>query len=253
MPESRVPETRSPSIKDLPPEGRPRERLVARGARELSLAELLAVILGTGNAASGETALDLANRILAWAGGRDGGLTCLVHAGVEELITIPGIGMAKAVQVKAALELGRRLGRPDSLPVEITSPEDAFRLVGHDLAFREEEHLQVILLTTKNGVLGVDTVARGGLNSWVVAPREVFRPAIRRNAASLILAHNHPSGDPSPSAEDYVLTEYLLAGGRVLGIDVLDHLVVGHEGYVSLRETPRGWNIWTREKGEPGQ
>ncbi len=242
-----------PTIKDMPPEGRPRERLAAEGPRALSLAELLAVTIRTGNHATGESALDLAHRVLGLAGVSPGGLSFLLTAGVEELSRIPGIGTVKAVQIKAALELGRRLVSTGDRPPVITGPGDAWVLVRDDLAQLEQEHLQIILLNTRNGVLGVETVSMGGLCSSVVTPREIFRPAIRRNAAGLILAHNHPSGDPTPSPDDLVFTGRALEAGMVVGIQVLDHLIIGRDTYVSLRETPGGWDLWTTGKGEPGR
>lgn len=242
-----------PTIKQLPPEGRPRERLVAEGPRALSLAELLAVIIRTGNPATGETAIDLAQRLLGVAGSGSGGLSQLLNAGVEELSRIPGIGIAKAAQVRAALELGRRMAGASDRPVVVAGPEDVWALLRDDLGHREQEHLQVVLLSIRNGVLGVETVAVGGLSSSVITPREIFRPAIRRNAAAIVLAHNHPSGDVTPSSDDIMFTGRVIAAGEVVGIAVLDHLIIGNDNYTSLRETPRGWDLWTTGKGEPGR
>ncbi len=236
-------------MKQLPPQSRPRERLVSEGPRALSLAELLAIIIRTGNPASGETALDLSHRLLAVCGSDAGSLCYLLHAGVEELAHIPGIGTAKAVQVRAALELGRRMAGAVDRPPVVNGPEDVWVLLRDDLTYREQEHLSVVMLTIRNGVLGVETVSVGGLHASVVAPREVFKPAIRRNAASIILAHNHPSGDAEPSPDDLMFTARIIDAGELLGIAVLDHLITGHDTYTSLRETRHGRELWAADKG----
>ncbi len=219
------------TMKDLPEELRPRERLQAAGAAALSNAELLALIIGSGT--KRESALMLAQRLLA----EKGGLRFLATATFDELCRVEGIGVAKAAQIKAALELGKRLVslQPEMRP-SICSPRDASALVLGEMSHLDREHFRVILLNTKNQVLGVAPVSVGSLNSSLVHPREVFKEAVRRNAAAIILVHNHPSGDPTPSAEDIEVTKRLVEAGKLLGIEVLDHIIIGECTYASLRE-----------------
>lgn len=221
-------------IKDIPQEERPRERLLRYGAQVLSDAELLAVLIRTGTRS--ESALVLAQRILKGDGGKNG-LTYVIDATVEELSKIKGIGTAKAVQIKAAVELGRRIssysGRQQ---VTITSPLDVKDLLMEEMRFLEKEHFKAILLNTKNHVISIEDISIGSLNSSIVHPREVFKPAIKRSSASVILVHNHPSGDPTPSREDIEVTSRLVNAGNVLGIAVLDHVIIGNNSILSLKE-----------------
>ena len=219
------------SIKSLPEEARPRERLQTLGPEALSTPELLAIILRTGW--KEESALDLARRLLA----EPRGLRFLAEAGLQELALFKGMGPAKAAQVKAAVELGRRLSRlsPAKRPA-VHSPLDVVSLVMEEMRFLDREHFRAISLNTKNQVLSVDTVSVGSLNTSVVHPREVFKRAIALSAAAVILVHNHPSGDPSPSREDLQVTRRLVEAGNLLGISVLDHVVIGDGRYVSFRE-----------------
>ena len=219
------------TIRDMPEEERPRERLLALGAEKVSNAELLAVILRTGTYQ--DTALDLAQMVLS----RAGKLRELPYLAVEELMEIKGIGPAKAVQLKAALELGRRMVVASrGYNVDITSPEDVFNYMMEEMRYLEQEEFRIILLNIKNKVLGVETVFRGGLNSSIVHPREIFRLALRRSAASLILLHNHPSGDPTPSAEDISVTRRLVEAGEIMGVNILDHIIMGEGRFLSFRE-----------------
>lgn len=219
-----------PTLKELPEDLRPRERLFKEGAGSLSDAELLAILLRTGSKEA--TALDLAALIMA----KFQNLKRLVDASVEELAEIKGVGMAKACQVKAALELARRLARCTESPrPSIKSPDDAAALVMEEMRCLDREHFRVLLLNTKNQVVGVDEVSVGTLNYSAVHPREIFRGAIKRSAASVILVHNHPSGDPAPSREDIEVTQRLVEAGKIVGIQVLDHIVVGEKRYVSLK------------------
>ena len=219
------------TIRDMPEEERPRERLLALGAEKVSNAELLAVILRTGTYR--DTALDLAQMVLS----RAGKLRELPYLAVEELMEIKGIGPAKAVQLKAALELGRRMVVASrGYNVDITSPEDVFNYMMEEMRYLEQEEFRIILLNIKNKVLGVETVFRGGLNSSIVHPREIFRLALRRSAASLILLHNHPSGDPTPSAEDISVTRRLVEAGEIMGVSILDHIIMGEGRFLSFRE-----------------
>ncbi len=218
-------------IRDLAEEDRPRERLKEVGAKALSTAELLAIILRVGT--KGVSAVRLAERLLVDFDGLPG----LGRTSVAALSSVSGIGPAKAVQIKAALELGRRMvaSAPEERP-KVTSPADAANLLMSEMMFLEQEHLRVVLLNTRNEVLSVPTIYQGSLNTSVVRVGELFRQAVRANAAALIVAHNHPSGDPSPSPEDINVTRQLVKAGKLLDINVLDHIVIGHQRYVSLKE-----------------
>lgn len=218
-------------IADLPSAERPRERLRQQGARSLSTAELLAVLLRTG--VPGESAVRLGERLL----GHFGGLAGLQRADFDDVKSQHGLGEAKAATLKAAIELGRRLAvqEPGERPA-IASPADAAALVQYEMAGLEQEHLRAILLDTRNKVIAIDEVSQGTLNSAQVRIAELFKAAIRRNAAALILVHNHPSGDPTPSADDIALTRQVREAGRLLEIEVLDHLIIGQGRYVSLKE-----------------
>ena len=224
-------------IRDMISDDKPRERLMKVGAGAVSTAELLAIILRVGN--RGESVLRLAERLLS----HFGGLTGLARASISELQEVKGIGPAKAVEIKAALELGRRLiaTSPEERP-SITSPADAANLLMSEMMLLEQEHLRVILLDTRNKLLRVAPVYVGTLNSSSVRVGELFRAAIKENAAACIVVHNHPSGDPSPSSEDVRVTRQLVSAGKLLGIEVLDHVVIGHKKYVSLNERRLGFD-----------
>jgi DNA repair protein RadC len=222
------------TIKEMPPDDRPRERLARLGPQALSGSELLAILLRTGTRS--ETALDVARQILGGGDGEASGLHGLARAQVADLAGKRGVGMAKACQIVAAVEIGRRIaGSAEQRPV-IKSPGDASLLVMESMRHLEQEQFRVILLNTKNQVLGVEIVFVGGLASSPVHPREIFKSAIRKSAAGVILVHNHPSGDPAPSREDVEVTQRLSEAGKLLGIEVLDHLVIGDNRYVSFRE-----------------
>ena len=208
---------------DTPAEERPRERLLRYGAQVLSDAELLAVLLGTGT--QGQSVLELSRELIkpGWAQ--------LSRRTPAELMQVRGLGAAKATTLSAALEVGHRVER--GTMVRVASPQDAVRLVS-DLRDRDQEEFRVILLNTKGLVLGIETVFRGGLDRVEVFPREVFRSAVARSAASIVVAHNHPSGDPAPSRQDRALTRRLEACGELMGIELLDHVIVGRSGHTSL-------------------
>ncbi len=226
----------TPMIRDLPVDLRPRERIIYTGAGSLSNAELVAIILRMGG--RGENVIRMAERLLSQFGGLPG----LAQAGFDELCQVHGIGTAKAAQIKAALELGRRLmaTAPHERP-QVRSPADVANLLMLEMGLLEQEHLRAVLLDTKNVVLRVANVYAGNLNTAVVRVGEVFREAIRANCASIIVVHNHPSGDPTPSPEDVRVTEQLVEAGRLLDIEVLDHLVIGRNRYVSLKERGLGF------------
>jgi DNA repair protein RadC len=225
-----------PTIKDLPQAERPRERLEHYGAGALSVPELLAIVLRSG--VRGESVLRLAERLL-W---RYKNLAGLARASFAELQGEKGVGPAKAAQIHAALELGRRLTlvSPDERP-QVRSPADAANLVMSEMGLLEQEHLRVLLLDMRKRVLRIETVYKGSLNSSMVRVCEVFREAIRANAVSLIVVHNHPSGDPAPSPEDVTLTEQIVQAGRLLSIEVLDHLIIGQQRFISLKERGMGF------------
>jgi len=227
----------TPMIRDMAAGERPRERLERVGERALSSSELVAIILRTGS--GGESVVRLSERILSQLNGLPG----LAKATLYELQNVKGIGPAKAVQIKAALELGRRLMA--SVPEEkarVSSPADAANLLMSEMAFLEQEHLKLVLLDTRNQVISTPTVYIGSLNTSVVRIGELFRYAIRDNAAAIIVAHNHPSGDPSPSPEDVHVTRMIVEAGKLLDIDVLDHLIIARQRYVSLKERGLGFD-----------
>jgi DNA repair protein RadC len=223
-------------IADLAPDERPRERLQQLGAKSLNTAELLAVLLRTGVA--GESAIQLGQRLLQTFGSLAG----IQKADFDEVQNLHGMGEAKASTLKAAIELGRRLAmqEPQSRPA-INSPADAAALVQYEMGALEQEHLRAILLDTRNQVLEITEVVHGSLNSATVRIAELFRQAVRKNAASLILVHNHPSGDPTPSPDDLAVTKAARDAGMMLDIEVLDHLIMGQGRYVSMKERKLGF------------
>jgi len=218
-------------IKELPSYERPRERLRDSGPASLSNSELLAIILRTGTAS--ENVLSLAGRVLA----RFGGLAGLARASFGELCAERGMGQAKTAQLKAALELGRRLAstQPEERAV-VRSPQDVANLVMADMGFLDREQLRVVLLNTKNQVISIPEVYKGSVSTSLIRTSEIFRDAIRENCPAIIVVHNHPSGDPTPSPEDIQVTEQIVKAGQVLDIEVLDHLIIGQQRFVSLKE-----------------
>lgn len=237
-------------IKELPESERPRERLLAAGPGSLATSELLAILIGTGNATTSESALDLAKRLLRWSLQQDSGdiegpasnpLRYLAVARPEELCQVDGIGIAKAVRIVAAIELGRRLSAVAPRRQVVREAGDVAGLLHESMRHLRREHLRAVLLDTKRQIIAIDTVSVGGLDSTVVHPREVFRKAIQRSASAVILVHNHPSGDPTPSPDDLAVTKRLIEAGRMLGIDILDHIILGDGRYVSIRDLYAGW------------
>ena len=219
------------TIKDLPLEERPRERLVQFGPEHLSTAELIAIILRTGTA--NYSAVDLGRELLVAYQDLRG----VAKASLAELASHTGIGRAKAVQLKAAIELGRRVltSNPLQLPC-VKRPTDVYHLLKASFQDLDREHFKVVHLNTKNQVLKIETTAIGILSSSPVHPREVFKEAVKMSSAGLILAHNHPSGDPTPSQDDLLLTKRLYEAGEILGIRIIDHLILGDNRYLSLKE-----------------
>ncbi|HVF01170.1 MAG TPA: DNA repair protein RadC [Rubrobacteraceae bacterium] len=218
------------TLKQLPPELRPRERLLTAGPSALSDGELLGLLFGIGNRE--KTAVELAGEVISEAGGLHG----LYDVSVHELVRVKGIGEAKACIIMAAMELGRRIGqvRNPGRPM-ISSPADVDRLLRGRIANLDRENFVVVLLNTKNEVIESPLVSVGTLSGALVHPREVFKPAIRASAASVILAHNHPSGKVEPSREDREVTGRLVESAEILGIEVLDHVILG-DGFYSMKE-----------------
>lgn len=221
-------------IQDLPLHERPRERLISNGPEHLSTGELLAIILRTGT--KKENAVELANRVL-----KNHDLKGLSTADYQELLSIPGIKMAKACQLLACFEVARRLEAYTAEPrPQIMNSKDVYRLVAPKMRDLKKERFVALYLSTKNALLRMETVSVGSLNGSFIHPREVFKTAILESAASVIIAHNHPSGDPRPSREDEEVTQRLLEAGRLMGIKLLDHVIVGEEGFHSLLSNSSG-------------
>jgi len=223
-------------ITDLHETERPRERLLSLGPQALTNAELIAILLRVG--VRGENAVTVGQRLLQ----KFGGLSGLHRVPIEELINQHGIGEAKAAQIKAAIELGRRLTleAPEERPT-INSPADAAALVQYEMSALEQEHLRVLLLDTRNHVLDIVEIYRGSVNTSQVRVGEVFKAAIRRNATALIVVHNHPSGDPTPSPDDVAVTRAFVQAGKLVDVDVLDHLIIGLGKFVSMKERGLGF------------
>lgn len=221
-------------IAQWPETERPRERLLTQGPQMLTNAQLLAILLRVGRQGSSavQVGMDILDRL--------GGVAGLAQCGVEELCAVPGVGEAKAAQLKAAIELGKRaLAGPLAKGTKITSSLDLFTHYHPALRDLRHEIFKVVLLDAKHAIMRDTTVSEGSLTLSIVHPREVFTLAVKESAAAVIFLHNHPSGDPTPSQEDRVLTARLVSAGEVLGIRVLDHLVVGDGRYVSFAD--QGW------------
>lgn len=218
-------------IRDVHIADRPRERLIRQGAESLSNQELLAILLRTGT--KQESVLHLANRVLGFFEQ----IQELKNATMQEMMTVKGIGQAKAVQLLAAVELGKRLSQQKTNEkFTIRSPKDAATYLMPEMASLTQEHFVTLFLNVKNQILHKQTIFIGSLNASIVHPREIFREAVKRSAASIICAHNHPSGNPSPSTEDIDVTKRLMEAGRLMGIELLDHVIIGDHQFISLKE-----------------
>lgn len=218
-------------IKDVHEADRPRERFLRQGASSLSNQELIAILLRTGT--KEESVLLLANRILM----KFEKLHALKDATIEEITSIKGIGEAKAIQLLAAVELAKRLARKEyDTRFSIRSPEDAAKLLIPEMSSLNQEHFVVLFLNTKNQVMHKQTIFIGSLNASIVHPREIYREAVKRSAACIICAHNHPSGVVTPSAEDIDVTNRLVEAGLIMGIELVDHLIIGDHTYLSMKE-----------------
>ena len=224
------------TVREMPSDERPRERLEHYGAPALSNAELLAILLRVGT--TGENVIELSARLLRQCGGLKGLLTIEL----EELCAMHGVGPAKATTLKAALELGRRLSvlAPEERP-KIAQPQDVANLIMLEMGYLKQEQLRVLCLDTKNHVVAQQVVYQGTVNSSVVRVAEVFKPAITHTCPAIVVVHNHPSGDPTPSPEDVRTTDQLRRAGELLDIDLLDHVIVGQHKWVSLKEHGLGF------------
>ena len=217
--------------KGIPSGDRPRERLYTRGAAELSLQELLAIVIGGGSRE--KSALVLALGLL----GEFGDLVAVGRAGVDEMRRVPGIGFARACQLTAAFELGKRFARESrSAGTSVRAPQDIARMFMDEMKHYDREHFKAAFLNTKNQIIKVVTVSIGSLNASIVHPREILKPAIAASAASIVLVHNHPTGDPTPSREDVEFTRRFAKCGELMGIELLDHIVIGADRFLSLKE-----------------
>ncbi len=228
--------TYSTMIRDMPEGERPRERLIRYGANALSNAELIAILLRTG--VTGESVVNMSNRLLS----QYGGLSGMGRVSYGELCALNGISEAKACQLLAAFELGRRLVSlsPEDRPV-ISSPRDVANLLAAEMGFLDQEHLRVLLLSTKSEVLGVHEVYKGTVNSAAVRVSEVLRPAIRENCPSIIVVHNHPSGDPVPSPQDIMITRQIGQAAELMDIELLDHIIIGGQTHLSMKDRGLGF------------
>jgi DNA repair protein RadC len=215
-------------LKGMPAGEQPRERLFRLGAGALTDAEILAILMGSG--IRGKSVLEVGRELAA------GGWTSLAQKPVEGLLQFPGVGPARAAVLAAALEVGRRVRRAGALERSIRSSDDVADLLGDEMAALAQEQFRVVLLNTKLHVLTVETVFIGGLDAVTVHPREVFRRAVQAGAAGIVAVHNHPSGDPTPSREDRLLTRRLQEAGDILGVPLWDHVVLGRGGHVSFRD-----------------
>ncbi len=222
-------------IKNIPSNERPREKLFSKGVRSLSNPELISLILSTGS--SQRSAIELATDILSID---RGGLGFLSRCMPEDLMDIKGMGEAKVSALLGAMELGRRASIEASIDkVNISSPRDVAKIFMEDLRYMDKEYFKILLLDTKGQIISIESISVGTLSTSVVHPREVFKVAIKKSASSIILAHNHPSGDPSPSSEDIRITGRLKEVGKLVGIDVLDHLIIGDGRFYSLKENSK--------------
>jgi DNA repair protein RadC len=219
-------------IKDLPMEERPREKMISYGASLLSNAELLSILIRTGT--KNNSSLDLANQVLSIEAE---GIGYLGDCTIEEICKINGIGVAKACQIVSAIELGKRMAtNPRGKKISVNNPEAIANLFMEEMRYYKKEFFNVLLLNSKGQIISIEKASIGDLNSTIVHPREIFCAPIRRSAAAVVFVHNHPSGNPAPSQEDIDVTNRLVEAGKILGIKVLDHIVIGDGIYVSFKD-----------------
>ena len=231
------------TIKDWPDQDKPRERLFREGPSALSDAELLAIVLGTGS--STETALEVARRVLYSSESQYGSsFGFLLESSKEEIERIQGIGPAKAARLLACAEIGKRLlngAERSEKPFTVRRGKEVFEYLRGSALGLDREHFSILLLNSRNQVMGREVVSVGSLDASIVHPREIFKNPIKRSAASIVLVHNHPSGDPTPSDDDLEVTKRIVEAGRLLGIHVLDHVVIARSSFVSMREICPSW------------
>lgn len=221
-------------IKELTREERPYEKCERFGAENLTDIELLAILLRTGT--RGENSMELAKRILYPAFG-SGGILNLPRWSFEQLIRLKGIGKVKAIQILCICELARRLSKACAGPeLRFDTPDTIARYYMEDLRYQKQESMKLLLLNTKSRLIGETDISRGTVNSAVVSPRELFVEALQKDAVSIILLHNHPSGDPTPSREDILVTKKVCEAGKMIGVELLDHIIIGNNCYSSMRE-----------------
>jgi DNA repair protein RadC len=222
------------TVRDLPRQERPRERLQKFGPEALSAQELLALVIGRG--IPKKSVMSIAQELLT----KFGNIKAISQATIEELSQIKGIGLAKAAQIKACFELGKREDlEPESINFDIKNPEAVVKAIRASIKDKAKEHFKLILLNPRNKILkiiGISTISIGTLSASLVHPREVFKDAITHSAASVVLAHNHPSGDPEPSEDDLTTTKRLIEAGKILGVEVIDHIIIGKNGFFSFKE-----------------
>jgi len=219
------------TIHDLPRPERPRERLQRFGPEALSAQELLALVIGRG--IPKKSVMNIAQELLT----RFGNIKAISQATIEELSQVKGIGLAKAAQIKACFELGKREElEPEQKDFDIKNPESVVKAIRASIKDKAKEHFKLILLNPRNKIIGISTISIGTLNASLVHPREVFKDAIIHSAASVVLAHNHPSGDPEPSEDDLKITKKLVDSGKILGVEVIDHIIIAKNGFKSFKE-----------------
>ena len=219
------------TVRDLPRSERPRERLIKFGPEALSAQELLALIIGRG--IPKKSVMNIAQELLA----RFGNIKAISQASIAGLSEIKGVGLAKAAQIKACFELGKRQDlEPELKDYDIKNPQSVVKAIRASIKDKAKEHFKLILLDTRNKIIGISTISIGTLNASLVHPREIFKEAIIHNSASVVLAHNHPSGDPEPSEEDLTITKRLVDSGKILGIEVIDHIIIGKTNFFSFKE-----------------
>lgn len=219
-------------IKELPREERPREKMISYGVSVLSNAELLAVLIRTG--IKNKSAVELANQVLSIEAE---GIRHLADCTLEEICRIPGMGLSKACQILAAIELGKRIAtRPVDKRISVSNPESIANLFMEEMRYYKKEFFKVLLLNSKGEIISIEKTSIGDLSSTIVHPREIFSTPVRRSAAAVVFIHNHPSGNPIPSQEDIDVTNRLIEAGKILGIKVLDHIVIGDGTYISFKD-----------------
>jgi DNA repair protein RadC len=219
------------TVHDLPKSERPRERLKQFGPEALSAQELLALVIGRG--VSKKSVMTIAQELVI----KFGNIKAISEATIEELSQIKGIGFAKAAQIKACFELGKRMDlEPELKDFDIKDPQSVVKAISASIKDKAKEHFKLILLNARNKILGISTISIGSLNASIAHPREVFKDAIMHNAYSVVLAHNHPSGDPEPSEDDLTITKRFLEAGKILGIEVIDHIIITKTGFFSFKE-----------------